>query len=204
MVEHTNEVQATEVDARSALLTAATRLFASQGYSATGVQQITDAANVNKAMLYYYFGSKEQLYAALIAEGITSIEGAVAQAMQPGLSLEERLRAFLTHYLAQVAHHPELARIIYREIVGAGEHTRQTVIDHFSESIHQLAAILSEAQHQHELREIDATLSAYTLIGMANIFISSFFVTGRCLDLSPTIEHIVDLFLHGAGRQALA
>ncbi len=185
-------------DARADLLNAAARLFASQGYSATGVQEIADVAGMNKAMLYYYFGSKERIYDLLIAEGIGGLQHAVVQASQPGLPIAERLRAFLTAYLSLVVERPWVAHIIYREVMGYGERARQTVTDHFSESIRQIAQLLADAHSDGALRQVDPTLSAYTLLGMATIFISSFFLTGRPIEVNSSVELIVDLFFHGA------
>lgn len=185
-------------DKRAEILNAAARLFAAQGFSATGVQQITEAAGVNKAMLYYYFGSKERIYDVLIAEGIDGLQNAVALASQPGLPIADRIRAFLTAYLSLVVDHPYVAQIIYREVMGTGERARQIVADHFTEIIQQLALLLTNAHDDGSLRQLDSTLSAFTLIGMATIFISSFFLTGRPIEVHSSVDLIVDLFLHGA------
>lgn len=46
----------------------ALRLFALKGYTATSVNEIVEAAGVTKPMLYYYYGSKEQLARKLVVE----------------------------------------------------------------------------------------------------------------------------------------
>jgi TetR/AcrR family transcriptional regulator len=162
------------------------------------VQQITDAAGVNKAMLYYYFGSKEGLYDQLIGEGIAGMESAVKAAEGEEGGIIQQLGLFLTTYLGLVAEKPELARLIYREIVGAGERDRRIVADHFSGSIERLSKLLEDAQAAGHIRQVDALLSAYTLVGMANIFISRFFLTGRPLEVPLVVQHILDLFMQGA------
>ena len=48
------------------ILDAAERLFARQGFTATTIKQIGKAANVNPALLYYYYDSKETLYRAML------------------------------------------------------------------------------------------------------------------------------------------
>ncbi len=183
---------------RRSLLQAAARLFADQGYSATGVQQITDAAGANKAMLYYYFGSKEGLYDALIHDGLAGMEAAIEAAEAPDAPLADRLHAFLTTYLTLVAERPELGRIIYRELLGAGERARTVIAEQYASNIRRLTAVLTEAQAGGTLRAVDPTLAAYDLFGMANMFISSFFVTNRPLEVPVLATHIVDLFLRGA------
>ncbi|MDD3926248.1 MAG: TetR/AcrR family transcriptional regulator [bacterium] len=178
---------------------AAVEVFARYGYGAAPVQKIADAAGVNKAMLYYYFGSKEELYNLIIDKGISALEGAVAAAESENAPLEERLRSFLTAYLSVVAAQPGLARIIYREVVGVGERARQTVADHFTGSIRRLADVLEQAQREGRLANVEASLSAYSLFGMANIFISSLMLTGRSLDIDTLVDHILNLFFNGAG-----
>ncbi len=54
---------------RSAVLNAAAGLFASQGPEATSTREIAEAAGVNRGLLHRHFGSKEQLVAAVIADG---------------------------------------------------------------------------------------------------------------------------------------
>jgi AcrR family transcriptional regulator len=51
----------------------AARLFATQGYEATSVRMIVEAAGVTKPTLYYYFGSKEGLAQALLTLPMTSL-----------------------------------------------------------------------------------------------------------------------------------
>ncbi|MFD9739568.1 TetR/AcrR family transcriptional regulator [Umezawaea sp. NPDC059074] len=52
---------------RAALLDAATTLFAERGFDRTTVRDIAAAAGVNQALLFRYFGSKDALYAAVMA-----------------------------------------------------------------------------------------------------------------------------------------
>ncbi len=178
---------------------AAVRVFARYGYGAASVQKIADTAGVNKAMLYYYFGSKEELYNLIIGKSINALETAVAAAENKDISLEERLRRFLTAYLGVAIAQPGLARIIYREIIELGERVRQMVTDHFTGSIERLAAVLEQAQEEGHLAGVDASLSAYSLFGMANIFISRLMITEHSLDNDVLVDHILKLFFSGAG-----
>jgi AcrR family transcriptional regulator len=56
------------VEARERISGAAFRLFGKKGYTRTSVQDIADAAAVKKSIVYYYFGSKEGLYQALLSQ----------------------------------------------------------------------------------------------------------------------------------------
>ena len=61
---------------RDAVLAAAAKVFAEKGFGGARVDEIAARAGVNKAMLYYHVGSKEELYAAVVAR---VLDGVVAQ-----------------------------------------------------------------------------------------------------------------------------
>jgi TetR/AcrR family transcriptional regulator len=50
---------------RAAILEAATRIFASRGFVGASMRDITEASGISKPVIYYHFGSKEGLYAAV-------------------------------------------------------------------------------------------------------------------------------------------
>jgi AcrR family transcriptional regulator len=55
----------TPAGTRAAILGAATRVFASRGFVGASMRDITDASGISKPVIYYHFGSKEKLYAAV-------------------------------------------------------------------------------------------------------------------------------------------
>ena len=67
--------------ARARISQAAFRLFGKKGYTCTSVQDIADAADVKKSIVYYYFSSKEGLYQALLSESSVHLEKFLAQAV---------------------------------------------------------------------------------------------------------------------------
>ena len=54
-------------DARTRILEAALREFSANGLAGARTERIAEGAGVNKALLYYYFRSKDALYAARLA-----------------------------------------------------------------------------------------------------------------------------------------
>jgi drug/metabolite transporter (DMT)-like permease len=65
-LEENNLEQTTAKDARERIIDAATQLFSQKGFDATRVNDIANTANVNKALIYYYFKSKEDILALLV------------------------------------------------------------------------------------------------------------------------------------------
>src|SRR5688500_3575781 len=60
---------------REAILTAATDEFAGFGLGGARVDRIADRAGINKRMLYYYFGQKEDLFLAVLERAYAKIRG---------------------------------------------------------------------------------------------------------------------------------
>jgi TetR/AcrR family transcriptional regulator len=80
---HTTRTQAERADqTRANILVAAVSQFSENGLAGARMEQIAEAARVNKALLYYYFRSKEALYEAAlesVAEGVRSSSMAVLE-----------------------------------------------------------------------------------------------------------------------------
>jgi TetR/AcrR family transcriptional regulator len=72
-------------ESRAKILAAAEQLFARDGLAGARTDAIADAARVNKALLYYYFRSKEQLYEAVLESHLREFnEQALATLRAPG------------------------------------------------------------------------------------------------------------------------
>ena len=70
---------------RQAIASAAAELFAIHGYSATSVDRIADDARVSKQTVYEYFGSKEQLFLAVMAAAEDTVLTGLAESLAPSI-----------------------------------------------------------------------------------------------------------------------
>lgn len=96
------------------LLQAALRLFVSQGYRSTNLEQISGAAGLTKGAVYFYFGSKESVLLELL-RGVKRIvvDDAIAQVEAMERPVGERLVAYI-HYQANlgITHRDEVLLLI--------------------------------------------------------------------------------------------
>jgi len=111
--------------AEERILAAATEAFAAQGYFGARTQTIADAAGVNKAMLHYYFRSKENLYGHVIKAAFMRILTQVGEAWLHKGPLETRLRGVVDSYMDNYEKNPGFLKIILREVVDGGERFRK-------------------------------------------------------------------------------
>jgi AcrR family transcriptional regulator len=111
------------------ILAAAAEEFAANGFFGARTQANADAAGVNKAMLHYYFRSKENLYGHVITGALARILNQVGQAWLSQDSLESRLEKVVDAYMDNYERNPGFLKIVLREFVDGGERFRKVSKD---------------------------------------------------------------------------
>lgn len=109
-------------DSRTRILDAAELAFAEVGFAGARVAAITQAAGVNKAMLYYYFDSKEALYNAVLERIFDQVGALIEHTWRaPDPRGLDPVRACLAGYRGILEHHAAFARLMMRELADGGE-----------------------------------------------------------------------------------
>ncbi len=107
---------------RREILAAAMQEFAAKGFSGARVDAIAANTSTTKPMIYYHFGSKEKLYAAVMEEaygGVRSTEqGLHLDALPPGEAMRRLVEATFDYH----AEHPDYVRLISVENIEKGRH----------------------------------------------------------------------------------
>jgi AcrR family transcriptional regulator len=91
----------------------ALRLFAMKGYASTSVSEIVEAAGVTKPMLYYYFGSKEQLARQLVIEPLEKLKCELQGLERDVADPSERVIRWISSQLAFCQEDPDRARFVF-------------------------------------------------------------------------------------------
>jgi TetR/AcrR family transcriptional regulator len=100
---------------RAEIVTAAQRHFAERGFEAARLDDIADEVGIRRAAIFYHFGDKQELYAAVLDEVFHDL----AEALPTGGSATERLEAAMTGWIDFVAERPHVARLVMREAANA-------------------------------------------------------------------------------------
>jgi AcrR family transcriptional regulator len=111
--------------AEERILAAAMAEFAANGFHGARMQAIADTAQINKAMLHYYFRSKENLYHQIIRTGFQRIIGQVLEAWTGPGSLETRIEKIVDTYLDNYSRSPDLIKMVLHETIEGGAHFKQ-------------------------------------------------------------------------------
>lgn len=104
-------------ESRDAILAAAERLFARNGFDATTIKHIGAEAGVNTALIYYYFADKRGLHQAVINRFGEELFARAGVALAGARSAEDVVRAVIATQSSMFAGYPERARILARELI---------------------------------------------------------------------------------------
>ncbi len=109
-------------DRHDAILAAATRVFASKGYSSASITDIAQAANISDGLIYKYFTNKRDLLERVLTmfyeRSIAGIEAKVAK----GRNFEERLYALVSEHLHVFIEDIDLCRLFISEVRTASDY----------------------------------------------------------------------------------
>jgi AcrR family transcriptional regulator len=197
-----------ERQARARILQAAEELFAARGYAGTSIRDITSKAGVNGAMVHYYFGSKEGLYRALIENAMATVRALIEEAIEGASSSKERLTRFVEAYSSHIFHHPNLVRIMNRELLSGGSRVKAFARSISATNYAMLRRTIAEGIKRGELRKVDLDLAPISLVGMILFFQIAQPIIATAIRGDKYSErfirrlsaHTIDLFLNGAGR----
>jgi AcrR family transcriptional regulator len=151
-------------DKRKAILDAAVRVFARQGYEASPVGDVAKEAGVAYGLVYHYFGSKEAVLEAVFREQWGRLLAAVAVAEDTGKSAPEQLGLVVKIVLRTWRDDPDLVRLLVREITRSPH--IQDELDEIGQAFASLERIIRRGQDEGTFRaEVDARLAAWMLYG---------------------------------------
>ncbi|MEJ2769143.1 TetR/AcrR family transcriptional regulator [Mycetohabitans sp. B46] len=126
---------------RRRILAAAAEEFANGGLSGARVDQIARRAETNERMLYYYFGSKEQLFTAVLEQALTGFAEAERTLDLRALAPVEAITR-LAHFIwAFYRQHPDLLRLLNNENLHEARYLQKSA--RIRETVSPVLAMLS-------------------------------------------------------------
>lgn len=169
------------VHSRTALLVAGERLFAERGLDGARTEEIARAAGVNKALLHYYFGTKEKLYRAvlenLFQQLVVTLDLALAHPDSPRITL---LR-YIDHHFEFLYRHRHYPCLLQREVMSGGPFLRTIAQRYFRPLQRRLARLLRAGIRRSEFRPVDIQNTIVSLIGISVFYFAA----------APVLKHLL-------------
>lgn len=108
------------------IIDVATREFSEKGLAGARIDVIAEAMRTSKRMIYYYFGSKEALYVAVLEEAYRRIRAIEADLHLEDLAPEDALRRLVGFTVDYQLANPDFIRLVMTENIHRGEYLAQS------------------------------------------------------------------------------
>jgi len=157
-------------DSRAAIFRAAAHEFAERGFEAGGTDRIATRARVNKAMLYYHFGSKAGLYAEVVRDMVGAV-GARVRAIADGSgSAEHKLDSWISALVEEAAARPWFPPIMLRELAARAPHFDTTTFHMMNAVLAGVTDVIAQGKREGAFRDVDPLLAHLTIMPPVLIF----------------------------------
>lgn len=98
------------------ILDAAKAIFQEKGMNGARMQEIADKAGINKAMLHYYYRSKQLLFEAVFKKAFALLAPQLNAILNDDSSIQDKIRNFTTDYISFILKHPYLPTFVIQEL----------------------------------------------------------------------------------------
>ena len=160
-------------DKRDDILDVAEKLFAEQGFEAVSVREISKAADINIAMISYYFGSKEKLYEEVISRKLTPTQMILQQISLVGTS-KEKLFAIVDLFVSRFFDNRQFQNLIFREMALS---KRKEMPEFITQKMHQnfsiIFDIINKGIKNKEFKKVDVELTVMSIVGIVKTYSTS-------------------------------
>ena len=197
----------TETEER--IFEAALHVFARKGKDGARMQEIADAAGINKAMLHYYFRSKDKLYEAVFAFVFQHFIDTLGKAIRDAETFEQTLRTFIDGYIDSVKDNLDVVRLMVNENLSGAPVMGSRIKEAFHATelapprlfVEKLSAAIANG----EIRSVDPKQTLLSVISCCLFFFITLptvrIMNPEAQDLDTFIEqrkaHIFDLIYTG-------
>ncbi len=194
-------------DSKERILSCAEEVFAKKGFAGARTQEIAELAGVNKAMIYYYFESKEKLLREVLQRILFELIALSQDIMNQHLPPVEELEAFYRGFFKYAARHRNFSRLTTMDLGSEGAYLVTMFEKFFRPLFERGAQAIERAIARGEFRPVDAKQYLISIYGMTisyfadaqfvNILMGEDAMTDEMVE--RRLEHLLDLIFAGLG-----
>ena len=178
------------------LLRVATHLFREKGYHNTSMQDLASALDIQKASLYHYIESKEELLFRILDYGSRLLRDRVEEVRATDLPPAEKLRLALENHAISIMENIDLFSVFLNEYRNLSPPRRQQILEVRRQYEQAMMEILEEGIASGDFRPVDVGMTVKGLLGMLN-WTHQWFSPNGPLSPQEIAATLVDLALYG-------
>jgi TetR/AcrR family transcriptional regulator len=160
-------------DPHSPILEAAAAVFSESGFDGARIDEIARRAGVNKAMLYYRIGNKDELYEAVFRRALAYARGELRRILAEPADPEARLRKVCRAIAGLAMEMPSLPSIVVREISSGGKHLSDALLAEMAGLFVGIADVYAEGERDGTFRRVDPVLTHMVTVSGLMLLVSS-------------------------------
>ncbi len=189
---------------RREILDAARAVFIAKGYEQATLDEVATRAEFAKGTLYTYFGSKAELFEALVDQEFGQVIGEVREATAAAAGVEEVVRAAIRVVLKYVDVHHDFFRIAMAHQNVARREDVERIRDVIFKRVGELAEVAGErlagAARAGFFKDYDASFLGFLLLGLVHYYSVYRLKYGEGVAAEDAADILCDIFIHGVGR----
>jgi len=195
-------------DKKEHIINKAIELFAEKGFEGTSIRDLAAKAEVNVAMVNYYFGSKEKLFEAMVELKAAYLKGVIEEVSKDNSLTEiQKLDRIIESYVNKMFSNRLFHRIIHQELmVHQRENIQDSIINIVSPNSLAIRNLIESGIRKGTFRKVDAPLVIASIFGTFNQVLLSKKMCNKLLAKNPEyvpyedpkfkkrlIDHLLDL-----------
>ena len=181
---------------RQSIVDTSARLFAQNGYHATGIADLCVANDLGKGALYHYIGSKEELLAAIHDRVMDQVMAGADRVAEAGGDPPEQLAALGEELLEVIHRYPEHVWVFLHEFPALTGERAETFRRRRREYESRVEGVIRAGVDDGHFRDVDPWLTAMAWFGMHN-YTYLWLKAGKRLTARDVASPFAELFMEG-------
>jgi TetR/AcrR family fatty acid metabolism transcriptional regulator len=185
-------------DKREAILRAATKVFAGNGYFNSKVADIAQEAGVADGTVYLYFKSKDEILHSIFDRGM---EEAISEGQRQLVGINdprEKLRRIARLHLERMGADRDLAVVFQVELRGSTKFMEEFSGGRFAEYLGMIRSIFEEGQNSGVFRkDLNTKIVAKVFFGALDEMATNWILSRKRYKLAPLADQVLDILLNG-------
>jgi len=155
-----------DLNTEEKILNAARKVFIEKGFDGTRMQEIADTAGMNKALLHYYFRSKDKLFMKIFELAFKTFIPKMAGILDEDKEFLEKVKLFIHNYIELLDKNPYIPLFILKEMSRNPNVIKDLVFDKFQIIYHSIDKQLQNEINKGAIRNVDTKHFLINIISM--------------------------------------
>ncbi|HOI32423.1 MAG: TetR/AcrR family transcriptional regulator [Bacteroidales bacterium] len=147
------------------IINAAKEVFVRKGFQGAKMQEIANEAGINKALLHYYFRSKEKLFEQIFSGAFQQLIPALSKKLDEITDIESFIRFFVPFYVDFIQKNPHLPQFVLHELSQNPDRIRSLAANQ-GFPLSKLSVMIDRAVAEKKIRPIETHSLVINILGL--------------------------------------